>query len=157
MHVLLLLLKLPRSVGTLVTSGFRNPATQGVTEVAVLLILIGSVFYWKVEGWAYIDALYFSVVTLTTVGYGDLTPSTDAGKLFTVVYILVGLGIIAAFVSTFATSSIEVVRKRRASGLTRLAERDRIGLRRRVRRRRDVSERDETDDHPLFDDHTESS
>ncbi|HEV2127427.1 MAG TPA: hypothetical protein VGR22_02280 [Thermomicrobiales bacterium] len=43
--MLILLLKLPRSVGTLVTAGFRNPATQGLTELALLLIAIGSVFY----------------------------------------------------------------------------------------------------------------
>jgi len=51
------------------------------------------------EGWSPIDALYFSVVTLATVGFGDLHPTTDAAKLFTVIYILSGLGIIAGFLS----------------------------------------------------------
>ena len=40
------------------------------------------------------DALYFSVTTLTTVGLGDLAPKTAPGKLFTVLYIFVGLGIV---------------------------------------------------------------
>jgi hypothetical protein len=39
------------------------------------------------------------VVTLATVGYGDLHPTTDAAKLFTVVYVLVGLGVFAAFIA----------------------------------------------------------
>ena len=38
-----------------------------------------------------LDSFYFSVVTLATVGYGDFTPQTDAGKLFTAVYVLVGI------------------------------------------------------------------
>jgi hypothetical protein len=44
-----------------------------------------------------VDAFYFSVTTLTTVGQGDLTPKTTIGKLFTVVYIFAGLGIILGF------------------------------------------------------------
>jgi len=39
-----------------------------------------------------LDALYLTVVTLTTVGYGDLVPRTGAGRLFTVVLILSGVG-----------------------------------------------------------------
>ena len=43
------------------------------------------------EGWNLLDSLYFSVVTLTTIGYGDLSPSTAASKIFTIFYIFVGL------------------------------------------------------------------
>jgi voltage-gated potassium channel len=51
--------------------------------------------------------LFFSVVTLTTVGYGDLVPSTAAGKVFTILYILVGIGIILGFVNAVAERSME--------------------------------------------------
>jgi hypothetical protein len=54
------------------------------------------------EGWGWLDALYFSVVTLATVGFGDLHPTTDEAKLFTIVYIIFGVGILAAFVSEVA-------------------------------------------------------
>jgi voltage-gated potassium channel Kch len=47
-----------------------------------------------------VNAIYFSVVTLGTVGYGDITPTTDAGKLFTVFYIIFGLGVIGGFFAT---------------------------------------------------------
>jgi len=40
--------------------------------------------------WSFVDALYFSMVTISTVGYGDLTPTTRFSKLFTVCYILLG-------------------------------------------------------------------
>jgi hypothetical protein len=57
----------------------------------------GTVFYRFVEDWSWVDSLYFTVVTLTTVGYGDLHPTTALSKLFTVALILVGVGAILAF------------------------------------------------------------
>jgi voltage-gated potassium channel Kch len=53
-----------------------------------------------------VDAFYFSVTTLTTVGLGDLSPKTTVGKLFTVVYIFAGIGIILAFIDTVAKESL---------------------------------------------------
>jgi hypothetical protein len=47
-----------------------------------------------------VDAFYFSVTALTTVGLGDLAPKTAIGKLFTVVYIFAGIGIILGFIDT---------------------------------------------------------
>lgn len=55
------------------------------------LIIIGMLFYSIAEGWNHIDSLYFTVMTLTTVGYGDMYPTTVASKLFTIVYVLVGV------------------------------------------------------------------
>jgi len=63
------------------------------------VIVVGTLVYSALEGWSLIDSLYFSVVTLATVGFGALHPTTDVSKLFTVVYILSSLGIIAAFLS----------------------------------------------------------
>lgn len=77
-----------------------------MTTLCILLIL-GTVFYSFQEGWSYIDAFYFSVVTLTTVGYGDLHPTTTASKLFTVVYIFIGVGLGLYILSTFGKSFIE--------------------------------------------------
>jgi hypothetical protein len=66
---------------------------------AVLLIAIGTVVFSLLEDWSIVDSLYFSVVTATTVGFGDLTPDTDAAKLFTVVYIVFGISIIGTFLN----------------------------------------------------------
>ena len=70
--------------------------------VSASLIMIGtaSIFYHLVEDLKWIDAVYFSVITVATVGYGDITPHTDAGKIFTVFYVLFGIGLIATFAST---------------------------------------------------------
>lgn len=63
------------------------------------IITFGTIFYHYTEKWSWIDAYYFCVVTLATVGYGDLTPKTEAGRLFTTFYIILGVGILGAFVN----------------------------------------------------------
>jgi hypothetical protein len=64
---------------------------------AVLLIATGTVVFSLLEDWSIVDSFYFSVVTATTVGFGDITPDTDGAKLFTVVYIIFGISIIGTF------------------------------------------------------------
>jgi voltage-gated potassium channel len=80
----------------------RDPASRGIVLLAVLVLAGGTICYVRVEGWSVVDALYFSVITLTTIGFGDVVPTSDGAKLFTVVYSLVGIGIIAAFVTSLA-------------------------------------------------------
>ncbi len=63
------------------------------------IVAIGTIFYHLVEHFSWLNAYYFSVVTLSTVGYGDLTPHTAAGKLFTTLYIFTGVGILATFLN----------------------------------------------------------
>lgn len=46
------------------------------------------------------DAVWYIFVTITTVGYGDFSPKTDPGKLFTIFYALTGIGIIGAVINT---------------------------------------------------------
>jgi voltage-gated potassium channel len=65
--------------------------------ITVLVLCTGTFFFHFVERMSLVDAFYFSAITLTTVGYGDLTPHTDLGKLFTVGYVIIGIGIIATF------------------------------------------------------------
>ena len=69
----------------------------------VIILLTGSIFYYYVENWRFIDALYFSTFTLTTIGYGDITPQTDAGKIFTIFYILLGVGVVLYGLYIFAS------------------------------------------------------
>jgi voltage-gated potassium channel len=66
---------------------------------AILVLIIGTYFYHIVEKLSWLNAWYLSVITLATVGYGDITPKTDIGKLFTTFYVLVGIGIIVTFTS----------------------------------------------------------
>lgn len=77
----------------------ENPY-RTITVLTAAILTTGSLFYHLVEKLSWLDAIYFSVVTLATVGYGDITPKTDAGKIFTCFYVLIGIGIIVAFTTS---------------------------------------------------------
>jgi hypothetical protein len=83
------------------TSGVPGPIEAYIYRylagAALGLLLLGTVIYRWLEDWSWIDSLYFCTVAVTTVGFGDLAPSTDASKLFTVAYLLTGVSLIATF------------------------------------------------------------
>ena len=58
------------------------------------VIAVGTAWYSLVEGFAALDALYQSVITLTTVGFREVEPLDTSGKWFTIVYILGGVGLL---------------------------------------------------------------
>jgi len=68
--------------------------------IVVSLLGIGTIFYSAMEGWSYIDSFYFSTMTLTTIGFGDLAPTNYATKVFTSVYALFGIGIMLYILSS---------------------------------------------------------
>lgn len=71
---------------------FYNGRLVFVVFLLLVLLLGGMLGYNRLEGWRYLDALYFSAYTLTTVGYGDFVPKTDMGKIFTIGYVFFGVG-----------------------------------------------------------------
>jgi voltage-gated potassium channel Kch len=106
--VLSLLLGLVR-LGQSIARSFRDPQFRALLLLYGALLVVGTVFYVRAERWSVLDALYFCVVTLATVGYGDLAPRTPVGKVFTIVYILVGAGV---FVVLAAELAVGVIRLR---------------------------------------------
>ena len=91
-----------RGLGRAVVAVWRDPETKALPFIVGMLLLTGTIFYWSTEDWTLIQSLYFSVVTLTTVGYGDFTPTSDFSRIFTIVYIFIGLGLLVAFLSSIA-------------------------------------------------------
>ncbi len=85
----------------------RDPAARGISAVALALIGGGTTFYRFVEGWSWLDSYYFTVIALTTVGFGDLAPATRPGKLFTTFYVVIGIGVLVALVTEVARHLIE--------------------------------------------------
>ena len=85
----------------------------------------GIFVYATLEGWSPLDTCYFLMVTCTTVGYGDMCPSTRYGKLFTVFYALLGMTLVVSALSPVVEalqSGIEYIEK----SLTRCLEHHRL-------------------------------
>ncbi|HEX9181656.1 MAG TPA: potassium channel family protein [Burkholderiales bacterium] len=91
--------------------GLKDEEFRALLYVFLGLLVSGTAFYSQIEGWSLVDALYFSVITLATVGYGDLHPTTTLSKLFTILYILIGAGIFVAFITKV---TLYETRKRRS-------------------------------------------
>src|SRR5256885_14098122 len=69
-----------------------------------IAILFGTIGFHLVEGWPLDDSLYVTVQTLTTVGYGDITPHTAMGRGFAVLVMLIGAGGVALGLSSIVQS-----------------------------------------------------
>jgi len=74
----------------------QDRGSRSILLWAAAALLVGMLAYHWLEGWSLFDALYFSVVTLATVGYGDLVPTTPIAKLFTIFYVINGVSILVA-------------------------------------------------------------
>ena len=107
---------------------------------AVVVVFLGAfgVFIFETDAnksiGSFGDALWWAVVTATTVGYGDVSPVTVEGRFIAVVLMLTGIGVIGIFTATVASyffeqdrSEVEEMKQRLAaieSKLDRLLERD---------------------------------
>ncbi len=95
----------------------RGRFSRLATTVAAVLAL-GASGYVLIEGWSWFDGLYMTVITLATVGYGEVHPLTKAGRAFTIVLIFFGIGILTWAISNLTAFIVEgelkdVLRRRR--------------------------------------------
>lgn len=79
--------------------GLRDPEFRAIIFLLIVATLIGTLVFRSVEGWSWLDAAYFSVVSLTTVGDANLAPSAAVTKIFAMAFSLVGIGLMLAFIS----------------------------------------------------------
>ncbi|MFT4049540.1 MAG: potassium channel family protein [Solirubrobacterales bacterium] len=84
----------------------KEPEARGALRSAALLLVTGVLFYTLVEHWTVVDSLYFCVTTLTTVGFGNPAPTTDIGKLFTVFFVLSGVGMFLAVINGVGRAAV---------------------------------------------------
>jgi len=89
----------------------KKPHTLAQKAAAIsallLLIIIGTISYHWLENWSWVQSFYFTVCTLTTVGYGDLYPTTDDTRFFTAIFILSGVSIALAALGLIGSSYID--------------------------------------------------
>jgi voltage-gated potassium channel len=69
-----------------------NPKVRIAIASITFLMVVGTVGYTLIEDWPVMDSLYMTVITLSTVGFGELRPLSNLGKLFTSFLILGGVG-----------------------------------------------------------------
>ncbi len=78
-----------------------------LTVILLALLLFGSLGFVWVEGWDFFDALYMTVITLSTVGYREVHPLSPAGRLYNMGLILVGMGTLAYIITSLARVVVE--------------------------------------------------
>jgi voltage-gated potassium channel len=71
------------------------------------ILLLGSLGFVWLEGWSFFDALYMTVTTLTTVGYGEVHPLSRTGRIYNMFLILAGMGVMLYIVSSLARVVVE--------------------------------------------------
>lgn len=83
-----------------------NLSFTAVILTFATIIGSGTVFFHFVEGWSWVDAYFFTVITLSTVGYGSLVPATVLGKIATTIYIILGIGVFAVAIQHFGHMAV---------------------------------------------------
>jgi voltage-gated potassium channel len=90
----------------------RSKQIQATFIIVAFLLATSTIYFHFVEKWSLFDSFYFSVVTMSTVGYGQIVPATVLGKLGVIVLIFSGVGALAILVQSVATDAIERRTKR---------------------------------------------
>lgn len=88
-----------------------------LAALIVGIVLVSAWFYHDVEKWEWIDSFYYVVVTLGTVGYGDYAPKSDAGKLYAMGLIIVGI-------ATFGLFAQQLIKRQQLRALERQIKRE---------------------------------
>jgi voltage-gated potassium channel len=96
-------LKRPRYAEAIMEENYRRSRRhllRGLMAL-VIIVLVGALWYRFIEGWTWIDAFYMSVITLTTVGFGETNPLNARGRIFTMILLLAGVSVIAYILNNF--------------------------------------------------------
>ncbi|OQE44449.1 hypothetical protein PENCOP_c002G06697 [Penicillium coprophilum] len=89
------------------TLRFRRWTNLIISVVAFGIVWsCGAVVFWKLEGWTYFESLYFCFISLLTIGYGDFTPQSNAGRPFFVVWSLIAIPTMTMLISEMSDTVV---------------------------------------------------
>jgi hypothetical protein len=88
----------------------RRPRHQAFALSIVVVVVTGVVFYRVAEDWSLADSLYFTVIALTTIGFGDFTPTTTLSRLFTTAYAVIGVGLVGILVHLIVSNAQQAIK-----------------------------------------------
>lgn len=96
----------------------RTSIMSGIFSI-LSLIGFGTWSFRILEDWTWAQSFYFSVATLTTVGYGDIHPTTGESRVFTALFILVGVGIVIAALTSIGSKFLATQEHQLSDNITR--------------------------------------
>lgn len=85
----------------------RHRKLLTLSFLLVVILVGGTAGYMVISGVSFLDALYMTIISITTVGYREIIPLTPSGKIFTILVIVVGLGIVFYFLQTIVEDTLE--------------------------------------------------
>jgi uncharacterized membrane protein len=88
----------------------------------VALLFFGTIFYHFAEGWSFIDALYFSAISLTSRGFSEMRPTNWFSVLVTIVYLFMGLGLIIYAISSLVSYYSRFYEEKVTKAITKIKE-----------------------------------
>ena len=91
------LLSISKRFVYIMRAGWREPEFRGLALISGSWLALGTIVYSIYEDWSVLESLYFCVMTLTTIGYGDYTPTDSTMQAYTIFYALLGIGFFVAF------------------------------------------------------------
>ena len=79
---------------TLMLDLLADKKARPILLYAATTVLVGATIYHWLEGWGWLDSVYFTVITIATIGYGDFAPTHPASKVFTIFFVLNGVTVL---------------------------------------------------------------
>ena len=76
-----------------IRGGYADPEFRALFLLMLLLLISGTIFYVSEESWSIVDALYFCIMIMSTIGHSELFTTSSVSKIFTILYSPIAIGV----------------------------------------------------------------